>query len=113
LKHRYEASGHRAHQGGGWQRLSTMLAKEPHNSLLGLQPRHIDVEVHPVDAFDRKHHMITEDIRDGLCYHSPGSGRAVICPLRAQSLDGLRELGYPELFSTRRSEPRYPHASSV
>src|SRR5262249_15677172 len=34
LKCRDEASGHRAHQGRGWQRLSAMVAEESHNSSL-------------------------------------------------------------------------------
>lgn len=41
--------------------MPAMSAKELHNPLLGLQPRHIDIEVHPVDAFNRKHHVIIED----------------------------------------------------
>src|SRR4029453_1525933 len=100
LKRRYEAAGHRAHQSRGGQRLFAMVAKEPHNSLLALQPRHIDIEIHPVDAFDRKHHMITEDVGDGLCYHVSGSGRAVICPLRARPLTVSWSLVYQSSLST-------------
>ena len=78
FQRRHEASAHRVHQGCGRQRLPAMRAEEPHNSLLALQPGHIDVEVHPVDPFDRKRHMMAEDIGYALCYHSPGSGRAVL-----------------------------------
>ena len=75
---RHEAPAHRAHQGGGWQRLPAMLAEKPHNPPLGLQPRHINVEVHPVDPFDRKLHMLAENIGHALCHHPNGSGRAVM-----------------------------------
>ena len=75
---RHEAPAHRAHQGRRWQRLATMLAEEPHDPLLVLQPRHIDVEVHPVDPLDRKLHMMAENIGHALCYHPIGSGRAVM-----------------------------------
>jgi hypothetical protein len=34
-------------------------------------------------------------------------------PLEGQTFDGLMEPGLPELVFNRRSEPRYPHASSV
>ena len=52
-----------------------MLAKEAHDTALALQLPHIDIEVHPVDAFDRKPDMAAENIGDALCYHSAGSGR--------------------------------------
>jgi len=45
------------------------------NPALALQTRHVDVEIHPVDAFDRKLHMAIENIGHALCYHAPGSGR--------------------------------------
>jgi hypothetical protein len=52
-----------------------VLAKEAHDTALALQLRHIDIEVHSVDAFDRKPDMAAENIGDALCYHSAGSGR--------------------------------------
>src|SRR5207245_5373868 len=52
--------------------------EKPYNSLFALQPRHIDVEVHPVDPFDRKLHMTVDNIGHALCYHCLGSGRAVL-----------------------------------
>jgi hypothetical protein len=72
----HEAPAHRAHQSGRWEWLATVVPEKPHNALLRLQPRHIDVEVHPVDPRDRQLHMMAEDIGHALCYHSPGSGRA-------------------------------------
>jgi hypothetical protein len=58
VQRRDEAAGDRAHQRCGWERLPAVFAKEMYNHLLALQPRHIDIEIHPVDAFNRKHHMI-------------------------------------------------------
>ena len=65
-----------SHQRPRWQRLTAMVAEESHNSQFGLEPRHVDIEVQPVDSLDRKLHMIGENFRHALCYHSPGSGRA-------------------------------------
>jgi hypothetical protein len=47
-----------------------------------LQPRHID-EVHPVDPLDRQSDVIAENFRHALCYHPPGSARAVL-PLQGR-----------------------------
>ncbi len=74
----HEASAHRAHQGGGRQRLPAMLPEEPHDPPFVLQQRDENVEVHPVDPFDRKFHMTVENVGHVLCYHDPGSGRAVM-----------------------------------
>jgi hypothetical protein len=75
---RDKVPAHRVHEGRGRQRQSAMSTEELHNSLFGLQPRHIDVEVHAVDPLDRKLHVMTEDIGHALCYHPHGSGRAVM-----------------------------------
>ena len=75
---RYKAPADRAHQRRRRQRLPAMSPEELHNSLLGLQPRHIDIQVHPVDPLDRKLHVMVEDIGYALCYHRTGSGRAVL-----------------------------------
>ena len=75
---RDKAPADRAHQRARWQRLAAVLAEKPHNSLLRLQPRHIDVEVHAVDPLDRKFHMMGKNFRHALCYHHPGSGRSVM-----------------------------------
>src|SRR5262245_56904231 len=103
----HKTSAHRAHQSRRWQRLATMLPEEAHNSKLGLQSRHIDIEVHPVDPFDRKLHMILEDIGDALCYHAPGSGRAGFASSEAFDPCGPIEPGLPELVMNRRSELHY------
>jgi hypothetical protein len=54
-----------------------MPSEELHNSPLGLQLGHIDVEVDPVDPLDRKLHihMMAEDLGHALCYHACGFGR--------------------------------------
>ena len=65
----HEVAAHRAHQRRRRQRLAAVLAKEAHDPALALQLRHIDIEVHPVDAFDRKPDMAAENIGDALCYH--------------------------------------------
>ena len=76
FQRRHEAAAHRTHQRCRRDRLAPVLAEEPYNPLFGLQPRHIDVEIHPVDALHRQLHMIAENIRHTLCYHRRGSGRS-------------------------------------
>ena len=76
----HEVPAHRAHRRRRRQRLAAVFAEEPDNPELALQPRHVDVEVHPVDALDRKRDMPAENIGDALCYHAPGSGRTVLPP---------------------------------
>src|ERR1700730_12230133 len=68
----------RLHQRRRRQRLAAMLAEEPHDPGLVLQPRHENVEIHAIDPLDRKLHMMAQDIRHALRYHRPGSGRAVL-----------------------------------
>jgi hypothetical protein len=75
FKPRHEVAAHRTHQRRRWQRLTAMFAEEPDDAPLALQTRYISVEVHPVDALDRKPHMPAENIGYALCYHAPGSGR--------------------------------------
>ena len=105
LQRSYKAPAHRVHQGRRRQRLAAMISKEPHDSLLGLQPGDIDVEVHSVDPFDRELDMIVEDSGHALCYHAPGSGRAGFASCRRFDPCGPTEPGLPELVMNRRSEP--------
>jgi len=37
-----------------------------------LQPRDVDVQVHPIDPFDR--HMLIDDLADSACYAHHRSG---------------------------------------
>ena len=60
-----------------------MHPEETGRPVRALQPRHIDVEVHPVDPLDRQSDVIAENFRHALCYHPPGSGRVVL-PLRGR-----------------------------
>jgi hypothetical protein len=40
-------------------------AEERGDAAVGLQPGLVDVEVHPVDAFDFQSHMLLEDFGNG------------------------------------------------
>ena len=62
-----EPAAHRSHQRRGRQRLPTVFAEEVHRPQGALQPRDINVQIHPVDRLDRQPHMIAEDRRDILC----------------------------------------------
>jgi hypothetical protein len=44
-----------------------MPPKELDNSLFVLEARHIDVEIHPVDALNCELYMTGEDLGYGLC----------------------------------------------
>ena len=46
----HESLGHRVHQGRGGKLVAAMLAEEFHHATFGLQHRHVDVQVHPIDA---------------------------------------------------------------
>jgi hypothetical protein len=62
-------------------RVPAMLTEELNNLILVLQPRHIDIEVHPVDALDRNLDMIAYDLGDTWCYHLSGFVVARLCLL--------------------------------
>ena len=42
-----------------------LAAQIAHQCKFGLQRRHVDVEIHPVDALNLEHHMIRQDVSDG------------------------------------------------
>lgn len=48
------------------ERLAAVVLEEPHHAVLALQSRHIDIEVHPVDAFDRGRLELSPIFGDGL-----------------------------------------------
>jgi hypothetical protein len=87
--------------------VAAVVAEKAHCPIAPLQSRHIDIEVHPVDRFDRQPNMIGEKLGHILCYHPTGSGRAVLPYQRAsRPLIGPFETGVvPELVMNRRSEP--------
>jgi hypothetical protein len=111
IQRRHEGATHRAHQRRRRHRLATVLAEKPRNSLFHLQPGHIDVEVHPVDPFDREPDVIGEDIGHTLCYHRNGSGCSVLPACRR--LDRLSVPLSPELVMNRRSGPQNKSRSSL
>jgi hypothetical protein len=45
---------------------------EPHQARRVLQLRHVDVEVHPIDALHLEHHMIGQDISHSARYRHDG-----------------------------------------
>ena len=47
------------------KRLAAMRAEEPGHAALGLEPRDVHVEVHPVDALDLQGHVVAQDLRHG------------------------------------------------
>jgi hypothetical protein len=63
-----EVFGHGVHEGGGGEAVAAMIAPEVGDPLVGLEPRDVEVEVHPVDALDLEGDVILEDIGDGSWY---------------------------------------------
>lgn len=49
-----------------------MMAKKANNTRFVLHPRNEDIEVHPVDPFNRQRHVPADDLRHILCYHPLG-----------------------------------------
>jgi len=70
-----------------------MLAEEPDNPLFVLQPRHKDVEVHPVNSLNRELHMTADDFGNVLCYHPLGSGCAGFASCRHLDRSSVLETG--------------------
>ena len=52
-----------------------MEAEESSHTTVSLQPGLVDVEVHPVDAFDFQGHVLLEDFGNGTWRLMGGSGR--------------------------------------
>jgi hypothetical protein len=57
-----------------WVRLSrrsglvaTVTAEKTRDSALTLEPRRVDIEVHPFDALQLTGHMVIQDRSDALC----------------------------------------------
>jgi hypothetical protein len=59
-----EGRAHGCHEGWGGKGLASVEAKEGSDTAVGLQAGLIDVEVHAVDAFDLKGHVLVEDLGD-------------------------------------------------
>jgi hypothetical protein len=88
----YEGFGHRVHQSRGSELVAAMKTKELRHATFALQHRHVDVEVHPVDALQLEGHMILENVGNALWYAHVGSGTTPILrdrlPLRRHKLIG-------------------------
>ena len=56
-----ERLGLGCHRRGRSEALAQMAAQVPHDATDALQLRHVDVEVHPVDALAFEHDMVTQD----------------------------------------------------
>jgi hypothetical protein len=107
-----EPALHRSHQRRRRQRLPAVFAKRVHRPEGALQPRDINIQIHPVDRLYRQPHMIGDNRRDILCYHPHPVVR--FCPSGAHGpLIGPLEISLvPEPVTNRRSVPPQ-HASSV
>jgi hypothetical protein len=44
--------------------MSTMEPEEGGDTTFALKPRHVDVQVHPIDAFEFEDHMFADDRGD-------------------------------------------------
>src|SRR5258708_7189495 len=62
----HEMTGDRLDHRGRSHRMSAVNAYELQNPFHRLQHRHVDVEVHPVDAFQFEHYMVTQYFRHAL-----------------------------------------------
>ncbi len=60
-----EALGHRRHQRGRRELHSSMLAEEPGDPAGVLEFLDVDIEVHPIDAFERQRDVLAKDLCDG------------------------------------------------
>jgi hypothetical protein len=55
-----------------------MTSEKLCHAALALQHRHIDIEIHPVDALQLQGHMAIQDIGDAVWYAPVGSGTTPI-----------------------------------
>jgi len=62
----HERFGLRCHPGGRGKSLAKVAAQVPHHAADALQLRHVDVEVHPVDALTLQHDMVAQDFADAV-----------------------------------------------
>jgi hypothetical protein len=69
---RTEAITDRRQRRGRGDRQPQLAVHEPHQPRLVPQLRHVDVEVHPIDALHLEQHMIVEDISHAARYRHDG-----------------------------------------
>ena len=72
---RTEAIADRRQRRGRGDRQPQPAVHKPHQPRRVLQLRHIDIEVHPIDALRLKTHMLGQDISHSARYVNMGSGR--------------------------------------
>jgi hypothetical protein len=70
----------RLHHASGGHFMPAVDPYELQCALDGLELGHIDVAVHPIDAFHIQHNVLAQDLGNRLCYAHGGSGCGV--PLR-------------------------------
>jgi hypothetical protein len=69
---RAEAVTDRRQRRGRGDRQPQLAVHEPHQPRRVLQLRHVDVEIHPINALHLEHHMIVEDISHAARYRHHG-----------------------------------------
>ena len=64
-----------------WDRVPTMRRQEPHDLTAHLQPRHVDVQQHPVNAGHLQRHMPIQHVIDvrHRCHHAIVTGQGRLC----------------------------------
>jgi hypothetical protein len=75
---RYERFRHWVHQSGGGEFVTAVTAEKLRDSALTLEPRHVDLEVHPVDALQLKGQMVIQYLGDAVV-------RSFSAPVRLRS----------------------------
>jgi hypothetical protein len=63
-----EVVAHRRHQRGRGEVVAAVPPPEVRDAALGLQDRHVEVQLQAIDALDRQGDMLTEDLRRAACY---------------------------------------------
>jgi hypothetical protein len=107
---------HRCHRRCGGKPLAFVDTQISQQASYGLQVRHIDVEIHPVDHLVLKHRMIDQHVHHGSCYGhrrlrsstGPRTHRAPIsraCPCRL-GRSPLRLTGNPRYGDEIRGDRR-------
>src|ERR1700733_10899172 len=66
------------HQSAGYKRVPPMVAKEAHDTLFPLQPRNINIQVHPVDSFHFQGDVLRQHLGNTSWYAHFGSGTTPI-----------------------------------
>src|SRR4051794_28703692 len=68
LQRLHEALADRIHQSAGSKLISPVKPEETGHSLLALQLWHVHIQVHPVDTFDLKSHVLLKHLGDTARY---------------------------------------------